>query len=62
MGNEVVTQRPFQKIYIDFLGPYPRTKSGKAYIFIVLDHKTKYVLLKSMIKATVTQVTKFLVE
>lgn len=52
MGKEVVTQRPFQKIYVDFLGPYPRTKSGKAFIFIVLDHKTKFVILKAMAKAT----------
>lgn len=62
MGNEVVTQRPFQKINVDFLGPYPRTKSGKSYIFIVLDHKTKFVLLKAMTKATTVHVNKFLVE
>ena len=62
MGREVVTQRPFQKIYVDFLGPYPRTKSGNAYIFIVLDHKTKFVLLKAMHKATSKLVNKFLTE
>lgn len=62
MGKEVITLRPFQKIYVDFLGPYPRTKSGKAFIFIVLDHKTKFVLLKAMAKATAKSVNKFLVE
>lgn len=62
IGNEVVTQRPFQKIYIDFMGPYPRTKTGKSFIFIVLDHKTKFVLLKTVAKATVAHVNKFLIE
>lgn len=60
MGNEVITHRPFQKIYIDFLGPYPRTRTGNTHIFIVLDHATKFVLLKSMTKATSKAVIKFL--
>ena len=60
MGEETITERPFQKIYIDFLGPYPTSRSGNAYIFIVLDHLTKYVLLKSLRKATTTNIIKFL--
>ena len=60
MGEEIITQRPFQKIYIDFLGPYPTSRSGNAYIFIVLDHLSKYVLLKSLRKATTKEITKFL--
>lgn len=60
MGAEVKTDRPFQKVYIDFLGPYPRSKSGNTFIFIVLDHLTKFVLLKAMNKATTKAVVKFL--
>lgn len=60
MGAEVKTDKPFQKVYIDFLGPYPRSKSGNTFIFIVLDHLTKFVLLKAMNKATTKAVVKFL--
>ena len=28
MGKQIVTTRPFQRLYIDILGPYPRSKSG----------------------------------
>lgn len=38
--------RPFQHIFIDFLGPYPRTKLGNTKMFIVLDQLTKFVLLE----------------
>jgi len=29
IGRRVETDRPFQKLYIDFLGKYPRSKSGQ---------------------------------
>lgn len=61
IGNEVVTERPFQKLYIDFLGKYPRSKNGNAYIFIVVDHMTKFVFLKAMREATSKNVIAFLV-
>lgn len=60
MVNVVYVDRPFQKIYVDFLEPYVRSKSGNSYIFIVLDHLSKYVLLKPMSKATTKTVIKFL--
>lgn len=46
---------------MDFLGPYPRSKSGNAFIFIVLDHLSKFVLLKAMPKANTKNVVKFLI-
>lgn len=61
IGTEVVTERPFQKLYIDFLGKYPRSKKGHAYIFIVVDHLTKFVFLHAMKEATTANVIKFLV-
>jgi len=30
IGRRVETERPFPKLYIDFLGKYPRSKSGHA--------------------------------
>nr|XP_041632289.1 uncharacterized protein LOC121502652 [Drosophila kikkawai] len=60
LGTETVTYRPFQKIYIDFLGKYPRSRKGHAYIFIVVDHFSKFVFLKAMKEATTVEVVKFL--
>lgn len=62
IGEEVVTERPFQKLYIDFLGKYPRSKKGNAYIFIVLDHFTKFIFLRAMREATAKNVIEFLTQ
>lgn len=61
IGQEVITDRPFQKLYIDFLGKYPRSKSGNCYIFIVVDHFSKFTFLKAMKEATTNNVIRFLV-
>jgi len=36
------SQRCFQRLYIGFLGPYPRSHSGNLGIFIVLDHYSMF--------------------
>lgn len=56
----VISERPFQKIYIDFLGPYPRSRSGKLYIFLVIDQLTKFVLMKTCAKAQASTVVEYL--
>lgn len=43
MGNQVTTVRPFQRLYCDFLGPYPCSKSKNCQLFIVVDHLTKFI-------------------
>ncbi|XP_044572921.1 uncharacterized protein K02A2.6-like [Drosophila ananassae] len=60
LGAET-TYRPFQKLYIDFLGKYPRSRKEHAYIFIVIDHFSKFVFLKAMKEATTAEVVRFLV-
>lgn len=47
--------------YIDFLGKYPRSRRGHAYIFIVVDHFSKYTFLKAMREATAVSLIEFLV-
>lgn len=56
MGQVFVTQRPFQQIFVDYLGPYPRTAAGFTYIFVILDHLTKYPIFIPLRNAT-TQLT-----
>ena len=35
---------PFQRIAVDFLGPYNTTEDGNRYILVVIDHFTKYAM------------------
>lgn len=48
LGGCFYVERAFQHLYIDFLGPYPRTKNGYTTIFIVLDQLSKFVLLEPL--------------
>lgn len=50
MGKLMESQRFFQRLYVDFLGPYPRSRRGNVGIFIVLDHFSKFVCLKPVKK------------
>jgi len=42
MGQLVETERPFQRLYIDLLGPYPRSKRGHIGLLIVLTHSQNF--------------------
>lgn len=52
MGARVVSERPFQRLYLDFIGPFPRTKKGNVGIFIILDHFSKFTFLKAVKRFT----------
>lgn len=60
MGQQLVVERPWQHVYIDLLGPYPRSKAGNVSLLIVLDKFTKYVLLKPLYKASESRINKYL--
>lgn len=62
MGKPFATERPFQHVYIDFIGPYPRSKFGNSVIFILLDQFTKFPLAKSFRNATSSNVIRYLKE
>ncbi|XP_046869353.1 uncharacterized protein LOC124461998 [Drosophila willistoni] len=62
LGKSGVTSRFFERLYVDFLGPYPRSKSGNIGIFIVVDHFSKFPFLKKVKKFTAEVVTQFLEE
>lgn len=62
IGKLHVVTRPWQKLYIDFLGPYPRSKNGYCYILIILDQLSRYVLLKPLKNATAISLVKYLEE
>lgn len=60
MGNSNIAERPFQHIYADLLGPYPRSKSGNTIILIVLDQLTKFVWLKPLRRATTNAIVTYI--
>lgn len=60
MGGRTVTERAFQRLYVDFCGPYPRSRDGNSYVFVVLDHFSKFLFLKPMRNATAKEVARYL--
>ena len=60
MSGTFISERPFQRIFLDFLGPYPKSKSGNSFILVVLDGFSKFTFLHPLKKATTSGVVKFL--
>lgn len=60
MGKQVQVERPWQRLYIDMLGPYPRSTSGNTTILIILDQYSKFVLLKPLRKSSAVDIVRFL--
>lgn len=60
MGAFREVDRPFQRLFIDFLGPYPSSKNGNTVIFIVVDQYSRFVFIEPMRQATTINVIKFL--
>ena len=60
MGKPMVSERPFQKLYMDLLGPYPRSKSGNIGILIIVDHNTKFHFLHPLKKFTSSRICDYL--
>lgn len=60
MGKQYVVERPWQRIYTDLMGPYPRSKKGNTHLLIVLDQFTKFVLLHPIRTANAASINNFL--
>lgn len=60
MGKSLTAERVFQRLFIDLLGPYPRSKSGNTTILIVLDQLSKFVWLKPLRKASAVAIVQYL--
>lgn len=52
MGKFREASRPFELIYVDFVGPLPRSKSGNTVLFVVVDGFSKFVHTHPMRAAT----------
>ena len=53
---------PFERIGIDVLGPFPRSRKGNTNIIAAVDYLTKWVEVRAVPDATARQIGKFFVE
>lgn len=54
--------RPFEKIGVDLLGPFRRSRRGKTMIIVATDYSTRWVETKALANGTAEQVARFLLE
>lgn len=60
MGNFRESDKPWQMLYIDFIGPLPRSKNGNMHILTVVDAFSKFVHAQPMRVANVKNLISFL--
>lgn len=62
LGEKVVADRPFQKLYIDLMGPYPRSSNNNKFILVIVDQLTKFVFLKALSSSTTPKIISYLTD
>lgn len=60
MGVQKNCEAPWESVSIDFLGQFPRSKSGNKYLFVLVDNFSKWCILKPMRRADTKSVVNFL--
>lgn len=60
MGKRLEAERPWQVLYVDFVGPFPRSKNGFAYLLVAVDGFSKFVHVHPMRTATAKGTIRFL--
>lgn len=60
MGDRIEASRSWQTLYIDFVGPLPRSKGGFTYLLVTVDAFSKFVHVHPMRVATAKGVIRFL--
>ena len=56
------TSKPFERVGLDKLGPFPESIDGNKYIFVLTDYATRTVFAKAVAKGTAVEAAKFLTE
>jgi hypothetical protein len=55
-------ERPFEKVGIDVLGPFPATTGGNVNVIVAVDYLTKWAETKALRSATARDAAEFFVE
>lgn len=60
MGSQRIANRPWEMLYIDFVGPLPRSKQGNMHMLVVVESFTKFVHAHPLRVANAKGVIQFL--
>lgn len=60
MGKQKVASLPWQTISVDFVGPFPRSKSGNSVLLVVTDLFSKFVIIQPLRDAKTKPLISFL--
>lgn len=60
MGKQKVADMPWQTISVDFVGPFPRSKSGNSVLLVVTDLFSKFVIIQPLREAKTKALISFL--
>ena len=58
----ITSQKPFERIGLDLIGPFPLSKSRNRYVIIAVDYFTKWVIAKAIPNSTTKEVVDFFVK
>ena len=62
MMESIWVARPFKKVGIDVLGPFPASTAGNVKVIIAVDYLTKWAEARAMKTATARDAAEFFVE
>ncbi len=62
MLQTIKVERPFQKIAVDLLGPFPTSVNGNKMLIVAVDYLTKWVELEALPTGKADVVTQFIVD
>ncbi len=54
--------QPFERLGVDFLGPFPKSKAGNKYVIIAVDYFTKWVVAKATPSSKTGEVIDFFIK
>lgn len=60
MGRQKIASMPWQTISVDFIGPFPRSKSGNSVLLVVTDLFSKFVIIQPLRDAKTKPLISFL--
>lgn len=60
--TSIPSKKPFERIGIDLIGPFPLSVSQNKYVIIAVDYFTKWVIAKAVPRATTSELVNFFVK
>jgi hypothetical protein len=60
--TSINSRKPFERIGVDLIGPFPKSMTNNKYVIIAVDYFTKWVIVKAIPRATTEEVVDFFVK